>query len=64
MSGPECYRALLKIDPGVRVLVSTATVFSDEGIARLYPGIAGFLQKPYGLAQLARAMAEATRRGA
>ena len=59
MGGPECYRALREIDPEVRVLVSTATAFTESDLGSLYDGISAFIQKPYGLAQLTEAVTKA-----
>ena len=61
MDGPQCFRALRKLNPDVRILVSTATPFTEEDLARLYGGISGFIRKPYGLAELSEAVSKAAR---
>jgi two-component system, cell cycle sensor histidine kinase and response regulator CckA len=56
MGGRECLRALQTIDPGVRVVLSTG--FSQDGEVQqlLSEGLAGFIQKPYRIEQLAQAV--------
>jgi PAS domain S-box-containing protein len=56
MSGSDCYRALRAHDPEVRCLLSTG--FADGEATRQLreEGILGVLQKPFGLAALARAV--------
>ncbi|MDI6740841.1 MAG: response regulator, partial [Candidatus Edwardsbacteria bacterium] len=53
MNGPEALAAMRQTAPGVKVLLSSG--FSPEGEVRemLAGGVAGFLQKPYRLAELA-----------
>jgi len=54
MGGREAFRALRKLSPGLPVLLSSG--YSVEGLAReiLEEGANGFIQKPYGLPELAR----------
>jgi PAS domain S-box-containing protein len=54
MGGRETFRELRKMAPGLPVLLSSG--YSVEGLAReiLDEGANGFLQKPYGLPELAR----------
>ncbi len=61
MDGLETFRRLRAIDPGVRVLVSSG--YSPEGTAAeaLREGAVGFVQKPYRMAELARAVRAALR---
>lgn len=56
MDGKAVFDALLAIDPGVRVLVSSG--YMDEGTAAsiLRRGVAGFLRKPYTLRELVDAV--------
>jgi len=54
MGGKETFRALRKLSPGLPVLLSSG--YSVEGLAQeiLEEGANGFIQKPYGLPELAR----------
>ncbi|HEY5995672.1 MAG TPA: response regulator, partial [Candidatus Deferrimicrobiaceae bacterium] len=59
LSGRDCFRRLRLIRPDVRALLSTG--YSREGVVEetMREGISGFIQKPYRLEQLARAVEEA-----
>jgi PAS domain S-box-containing protein len=59
LSGRDCFRRIRAIDPGVRALLSTG--YSREGVVEetMREGICGFIQKPYRLEQLARAVEDA-----
>jgi CheY-like chemotaxis protein len=59
MNGSECFRELRKIDPNVRVLLSTGHAIEGAAQDLLESGIAGLVQKPYIAQQLAQAIAEA-----
>ncbi len=61
MDGRACFRAMKAQRPGLRVVVSSG--FSRNGGAQelLDEGAAGFVQKPYHLDELARALAGALR---
>ena len=52
MGGDETLRALRRIQPGVRVIVSSG--YNEKEAARRFSGIrlSGFLQKPYSSARL------------
>ena len=54
MGGKETFRELRKMAPGLPVLLSSG--YSVEGLTReiLEEGADGFLQKPYGLGELAK----------
>jgi PAS domain S-box-containing protein len=54
MGGRETFHALRGMDPGVRVLLSSG--YAQQGAAQeiLDGGARGFLQKPYGISELAR----------
>jgi CheY-like chemotaxis protein len=54
MGGQETFRELRKLSPGIPVLLSSG--YSVEEVAReiLREGANGFLQKPYGLSELAK----------
>jgi signal transduction histidine kinase/CheY-like chemotaxis protein len=47
MSGPELFAAMKKINPDVRVIVSSGYSHDQEGQRMLQHGCLGFLQKPY-----------------
>jgi len=52
MDGEECYRELRRIDPGVRVIMSSG--YNEQEITQRFAGkgLCGFIQKPYKLSQL------------
>lgn len=54
MGGRETFRALRKLTPGLPVLLSSG--YSVDGLAQeiLDEGANGFIQKPYGMSELAR----------
>ena len=58
MSGTEAFFLLKKMDPGVTVLLSSGYVSEDEVQEVLHAGAAGFLRKPYHMADLARKVKE------
>jgi CheY-like chemotaxis protein len=62
MGGRQCFRELRRIDPGVRVVISSG--FSSESSASelLAEGAIDYLQKPYDIDRLARAIASALAR--
>ncbi len=55
MNGEEAFRELRRIDPGVRVILSSG--YSEHEIAARFAGkgLAGFIQKPYQIARLREA---------
>jgi PAS domain S-box-containing protein len=59
MGGVECFREMQRIDPSVRVVVSSG--FSSESTATeiLRDGALGYVQKPYDIDLLARIVREA-----
>ena len=59
MGGPGAYRALREMKPGIPVLLSSG--YSVEEVVQeiLAEGANGFLPKPYGLSQIARAVRKA-----
>jgi PAS domain S-box-containing protein len=59
MGGEETLRALLEIDPGARVVVSSG--YSDDDVAATFRkrGFRAFLKKPYSLEELERVLVEA-----
>lgn len=59
MDGPETFRELQKIEPDVRVLISSGFT-SDEIVDDLLAaGAKGFLEKPFEMRTLGTAAAEA-----
>jgi CheY-like chemotaxis protein len=56
MNGEEAFRELRRIDPGVRVILSSG--YSEHEIAARFAGkgLAGFIQKPYQVARLREAL--------
>ena len=58
MSGTEAFFLLKKMDPEVTVLLSSGYVSEDEVQEVLHAGAAGFLRKPYHMADLARKVKE------
>jgi two-component system, cell cycle sensor histidine kinase and response regulator CckA len=63
MDGVEAFRELVKIDPEVRVVVSSG--YSAHEIAPRFPGknFLGVIEKPYTLNTLEKRLSEAFRRG-
>jgi PAS domain S-box-containing protein len=59
MNGSECFAELRKINPEVKVIVSTGHTRNGVAQAILDAGAIGFVQKPFQLTSLARAVAEA-----
>ena len=47
MSGKEVFREMIKLDPGVRVILSSG--YTEEHVKMQFEGVkpAGFIQKPY-----------------
>jgi PAS domain S-box-containing protein len=58
MNGRECYRQLVKLNPTVKVLLSSG--YSANGAVKelLEEGAIGFIQKPYRAEELSRAVRE------
>lgn len=64
MSGKDCLMELVKIDPQVIVLVATGFSPGDDLHKEINPLVRGFVQKPYGMAELvnqARSVLDAKR---
>lgn len=59
MDGPACYREIRARHPALPVVVSSGFAKDGRAEALLADGAAGFVQKPYGVAELARALAAA-----
>ena len=58
MSGGQIFDALKAIDPDIRVLLSSGYSIDGEATTILENGCRGFIQKPFGLEQLARKVRE------
>ncbi len=54
MDGSETFEELVKIDPDVKVMLSSGYSIDDEIEALLQSGLKGFIQKPYDLSVLTR----------
>lgn len=61
MNGKECFFALKKIDPAVRVLVSSGFSGDEDVEAMRDAGVRWFIRKPFTAAELSRSVAEAIR---
>ena len=59
IDGQECFRQLRAIDPDVRAILSTGYGLDRAVRSILSDGMRGFVQKPYRIAQLARAIEDA-----
>jgi len=59
MDGEEAFRALRRIRPDVRVVLTSG--FSEQDATHRFAGksLAGFIQKPYSMAQLVAIMRKA-----
>jgi DNA-binding NtrC family response regulator len=52
MSGRDCLMELVKIDPSVKVIIASGYAPEDELHREIRPLVKGFLQKPFGVAEL------------
>jgi PAS domain S-box-containing protein len=59
MGGRECFHDLKKINPDVKAILSSGYGLNGEAQKMLDEGMAGFLQKPYRVNELSRAIADA-----
>ena len=62
MSGEECFVALQQLDPDVRALLVTGHAFNGAAQQLMDMGMIGFAQKPFVVADLAKAVAMALRK--
>ncbi len=62
MNGWDCFRRLKELDPAVKVLLATGHDFDGVAQGMLEEGAAGFIQKPYIVASLSEAVANALKR--
>ena len=58
MGGREVFEALRRIDPDVRVLLSSGYSSNNQVAHMLDQGCMGFIQKPYDAVRMARKMRE------
>ncbi|MBI5534822.1 MAG: PAS domain S-box protein [Deltaproteobacteria bacterium] len=59
MNGNDCLARMRQVDPNVRALLSSGHGLDDSMRALVHEGAVGFVQKPYVLAQLSSAVADA-----
>ena len=59
MSGKDCFIALKKFDPEIRVVLSSGFTREDDLLEMKKLGLKGFLRKPYQVADLCQAIHEA-----
>ncbi len=59
MGGYDCYQQLKWINPHVRVIVSSGYSVNDQAQQLITAGAAGFVQKPYDIKVLAKAVSDA-----
>jgi two-component system, cell cycle sensor histidine kinase and response regulator CckA len=59
MEGKQCLERLLKIDPHVKVIISSGFSLDAEERERLGAFVKGFVNKPYEVSELVRAVKEA-----
>lgn len=52
MNGAELYDRLIKINPGIKALLSSGYIQSDQAENLLKKGFKGFIQKPFNIQQL------------
>jgi two-component system, cell cycle sensor histidine kinase and response regulator CckA len=58
LSGYDCFRELLKIDPQVKAIISTGYGLNADMEAILREGAAGFIQKPFESAVLSHVLSK------
>ncbi|NLE00242.1 MAG: response regulator [Fibrobacter sp.] len=59
INGLECFKQMKRINPNIKVLISTGYSLDEERQELLKDGIAGIIQKPYVSLQLAQAVQDA-----
>ena len=52
LTGKECFRHLKRLEPDVKVILSTGHSLNDEAEELLAEGVAGFIQKPFEMGYL------------
>jgi PAS domain S-box-containing protein len=59
MGGKETFAALREINPAAKILLSSGYIMNSESDSLLASGASGFIQKPFQVAELSRAVADA-----
>lgn len=59
LSGFECFMALKKLNPDIRVIISSGYSMNNETAKVLSAGARGFVSKPFDIGKLSKAIAEA-----
>ena len=54
MNGRECYIELLKLNPGLKIIVSTGYISDRNTNEHFTDGVAGFIRKPFTITELTR----------
>jgi DNA-binding NarL/FixJ family response regulator len=62
MSGEETFTALRALAPGLRIMIWSGYAAEHDVASMLRRGAVGFVQKPYRVAELSRAIAAALAR--
>ncbi len=62
MGGDECFRQLRRMNPNVRVVLSTGYMMGAKSQATIAAGVTGFIEKPYSFERLSVVVAEALKR--
>jgi len=63
LNGRDCFTEMRKIDPGIKVILSSGFAHSDDLDDLRSAGLAGFLRKPYRSVELSRSVAAAMSSG-
>lgn len=63
MNGHDCFRALRRINPGLRAILSSGYAFNGRASEIVDEGMVGFIQKPYHVSELSIAVARALNLG-
>jgi DNA-binding NarL/FixJ family response regulator len=58
MGGKDTYEALKKINPDVKILLSSGYSISGEAMELINRGCNGYIQKPFSYTQLSQRMRE------
>jgi DNA-binding NtrC family response regulator len=58
MGGHKCLEHLLKVDPGIKVIIATGYAPSGKVKETLESGAAGYIRKPFRLADMLKRVRE------
>ena len=61
LDGRQCLRELLKINPGLKVLVQSGIASGSAAVKSLDLGARGFVRKPYGVSEFLKAVSQILR---